>query len=102
MDKRLQLQSELEEILGTENVYFQPPESVKLDYPCIIYSKGTPDIKHADNKCYIFTQCYNVTVIYDDPDMEITKDLLGHFLMCSPGRSFSVDNLYHDTLTLYY
>ena len=33
---RTSLQSELESICGT-NVYFQPPETLTLKYPCVIY-----------------------------------------------------------------
>ena len=42
MASRLNLHNSLIEALGTKSVYFQPPESVKLVYPCIIYeeSKG--------------------------------------------------------------
>ena len=39
MDRRLQLHEELCSVLGSRNVYFQPPETIKLTYPCIIYSK---------------------------------------------------------------
>ena len=102
MEKRLQLQQELEEILGTDNVYFQPPENVKLKYPCIVYKKAAPRTQHADDHVYTYTQRYDVTVIYDDPDMDISKRLVLHFPMCSLDRSYDADNLYHDAITLYY
>ena len=102
MEKRLQLQSELEEILGTDNVYFQPPENVKLTYPCIIYAKAAPRLQHADDHVYRYTQRYDVTVIYDDPDMELSKNLVLHFTKCSLDRSYTSDNLYHDAITLYF
>lgn len=102
MEKRLQLHEELVEILGTGNVYFQPPESVKLKYPCIIYHRKSPNITRADNSAYLVTQGYTLTVIYDDPDMDLGQQLVQHFPMCSLDNSYSADNLYHDILTLYY
>ena len=38
MKTRLELDEELVKILGSKNVYFQPPESLKLNYPAIVYS----------------------------------------------------------------
>ena len=32
MDRRLKLHEELCDILGSRNVYFQPPETVKMKY----------------------------------------------------------------------
>lgn len=39
MGTRLELQSKLVELLGSKHVYYQPPESVKIEYPAIVYSK---------------------------------------------------------------
>lgn len=102
MVKRLQLHDELVEILGTDNVYFQPPENVKLKYPCIVYKRSNPNTEYADNKVYTYKQGYDITVIYDDPDMSIGKDILMHFQYCKMGTTYTADNLYHDPLTLYY
>ena len=35
-------------IIGNGNVYFQPPESVKIKYDCIIYEVTDADTKYAD------------------------------------------------------
>ena len=43
MDRRLELQSELEKILGSRNVYYQPLPSLKLQYPCIVYERNPGD-----------------------------------------------------------
>ena len=37
VDRRNDLQKLLVEVLGSKNVYFQPPESVKMKYPAIVY-----------------------------------------------------------------
>lgn len=39
MASRLDLQTFLEELLESKNVYFQPPESVKMKYPAIVYAE---------------------------------------------------------------
>ncbi len=102
MEKRLQLEKELIEILGTDNVIFQPSGSSRLSYPCILYSRAGYKTEQADNRNYTICQKYDITVIYKDPDESISKRILEHFEMCSSGRTYKADNLYHDTLTLYY
>lgn len=102
MGSRLELHEELCAILKTRNVYFQPPESIKMKYPCIRYGKGRPDLRHANNTIYKSTNGYEVTVIDPDPDSEIPDKILNHFRMCSIERHYAADNLNHTVLTLYY
>ena len=102
MASRLNLHEELCAILGTRNVYFQPPESVKLSYPCIVYSLAGINAIKADDKLYKGTNRYTVTVIDRDPDAQLHVEVLAHFIMCSLDRAYMSDNLYHKTLTLYY
>lgn len=103
---RLEMHEKFIDILGTRGqeksrVYFQPPESVRMEYPCIRYSKSVPDLKRANNKIYNGTDCYDVVVIDYDPDSDIPKQILESFPMCSPGRPYTADNLYHTPLTIY-
>lgn len=102
MERRLKLHEEFYTILGTMNVYFQPPSSVKMKYPCIRYKKAKPDLKRANDKIYGKTNRYEVTVIDYDPDSNIPDKILEHFQMCSWDREYSSDNLNHTVLTLYY
>lgn len=102
MASRLDLHEELCALLGTRNVYFQPPESVRLSYPCIVYSRTGADMEHADNKTYNMTYQYSVQIISRDPDNDLAKDLASHFQMCRYARRFVIDNLYHDNIILYY
>ena len=53
MESRLKLQTILEDILGSGNVYFQPPSSVKMSYPAIRYSRDNIDKKVANNSTYL-------------------------------------------------
>lgn len=102
MADRLELQATFEEILGSRNVYFNTPESVKMKYDAIRYELAGKDIKRADNRLYHFTNCYDGVVITRDPDTAIPDMILSHFEMCSFGRPYVSDNLNHYPFTLYY
>ena len=102
MAHRLNLQSEFETLLGSKEVNFQPPESIKLKYPCINYSKNAGDILRADDTPYRRYQGYTEMAISRDPDNTIAEDILAHFKYCHFVRRYVIDNLYHDILELYY
>ena len=102
MDRRLELHEKLCDVLGSRYVYFQPPESVKLHYPCIIYSLSNIDLTHADNQLYLHKNRYLITVVDEDPDSRIHEDILYSFPTCSFDRAFTADNLNHRALILYY
>jgi len=101
MGTRIDLQSKLEGILGSKNVYFQPPESVKLVYPCIIYSRAPGRYFRADNGIHFSRRRYDVTVIHRDPDSDYVERMMS-LPYCSYNRRFVADNLYHDAFELYY
>ena len=98
---REDLQLVLEGLLGSRNVYFQPPESLKLKYPCIVYEIGNVRDDYANNSEYHRHKLYTVTVIDEDPDTELTDKMLD-LSYCRFNRRFVVDNLYHDVFDLYY
>lgn len=99
--RRLQLHEVLCEILGTRNVYFQPPESVQMNYPAIVY--GLDDIVnvYANNGVYLSPRRYAVTVIDEDPDSTIV-DKVCLLPMCHFNRHYEKDNLNHDVFELYF
>ena len=76
MASRLELQTKLEELFESKNVYYQPPESLKIKYPAIIYSRSRIDKRSADDTSYITTNCYELTVIDKHPDNEVINKLL--------------------------
>lgn len=102
MASRLELHEELCEALGSRNVYFQPPESVKMQYDAIRYSLAGKNLKRANDKIYLNTNQYDGVVITRDPDTTIPDRLLSNFEMCSFGRPYTADNLNHYPFTLYY
>ena len=102
MGTRLELHEELCSILGSRNVYFQPPESVEMHYPAIVYMLTDITVAHADDFPYKFNRAYNIQVIAEDPDSDIHEKILLHFPMTRFTRFFTMDNLNHWNLTLYY
>lgn len=102
MASRLELHEELCTILGTRYVYFQPPASVKMKYPCIRYSSDGVAVDRADNRSYVATKRYEGVVIDSNPDSVIADAMLEHFEMCSLNPGYTADNLNHFPFTLYY
>lgn len=101
MADRLELHSVLQELLGSSNVYYQPPESIKMQYDAIRYSKKTIDSKYANDRKYSMIDCYEVIVISRLPDNPVIKKLLS-LPYCSYDRHYIADNLHHDVLTIYW
>ena len=83
------------------NVYFQPPPSVQMQYPCIVYARSDRNVDHANNKPYKHVKQYEVTVIDRDPDSTI-PDQVAELPMCSFRRFFTAENLNHDVYELFF
>ena len=101
MASRLELQSKLEELLETRNVYYQPPESIKMRYTAIRFSKSNYHITRANDSMYTKLTRYEVVVIAQKPDDPVIDKLL-ELPYCSFDQHYVADNLYHDVFTLYY
>lgn len=101
MADRLDLQSKLEELLGSTNVYYDPPSNIQMKYDAIRYSKKKPDVKHANNKKYRTMSCYELIVIAKRPDSSVIDRLL-ELDYCVYERHYVANNLHHDVLTIYY
>lgn len=107
MKSRLDLHNILCACLGSNHVYFSPPESVKLEYPCIVYHRDSVNAVYADNKMYNTSATYSITVISYDPDIHDLSDdipiVTSHIhesLMTLPyisyERHYTADGLDHD------
>ena len=101
MGLRTDLQVVLEQLLGSSNVYFQPPSNIQLIYPCIIYERSYCNTTFADNKPYSLNKRYSLTVIDRDPDSTIVDKVI-NLPMCSFDRHYVSDNLNHDVFNLYF
>lgn len=103
MASRLTLHEKLCALLESRNVYFDPPESVKMKYPAIVYTSKAPDVKHANDALYKYMSCYELTLIDEDPDTHFCFALkLLQLPYCHEDSFFKSENLNHTTFTLYY
>ena len=101
MAQRSELQTLLVALLGSNNVYFQPPPNIKMQYPCIVYRRNSAVTQFADNKLYKNTKRYQVTVIDENPDSDI-PDKVANLPLCAFDRFFTADNLNHDIYNLFF
>lgn len=98
--RRERLQATLESILGNRNVYFQPPASISLSYPCIVYSYDGDNERHADDGTYLRHDRYSLTLITKNafPD-EIMKKI-DSMPYVRFDRHYEADNLHHFSYNL--
>lgn len=101
MGTRLELHQKLVTILGSEHVYFQPPASIRMTYPAIVYSLDKITTTKADNKNYLKHNRYQIQYISRNPENTVVDDIL-ELPYASYDRRFVVDNLYHDNLDVYF
>lgn len=101
MASRLELHELLCEVLGSRNVYFQPPAKLVMKYPAIVYSRNNIENKFANNSVYGQKHSYDVTVIDYDPDSEIVSKV-SKLPMTRFSRHYTSDNLNHDSFVIYY
>lgn len=91
----------LREKTGIPKTYFNPPESIRMEYPCIVYERDDIEPKYADNLVYGLHYRYQITVIDRDVDSEYVEKV-ALLPQCRFVRHFIVDNLSHDIFTIYY
>ena len=101
MNRRYELQKILCRVLGSNNVYFQPPASVRMTYPAIVYSLSDIKADFADNVPYKKSKAYEVTLIDKDPDSKFVDAIL-ELPYCKFNRSYKSENLNHFVFLLYY
>lgn len=101
MGTRLDLHEIFCSILGSRNVYFQPPETIKINYPCIVYECASNDTRFADNRPYKSIRRYTATIIDKNPDSQL-PDKLGGLSLCRLNRVYTADNLNHYVFDIYF
>lgn len=101
MRNRIDLHKILCEVLGSKNVYFQPPESVKMKYPAIVYSLSRIENRNANNSVYKQNNAYDVILIDSDPENE-TVNRISRLPLCRFDRYYVSNNLNHYAFTLYF
>lgn len=98
--RRVELHHKLEGVLGSKNVYFQPPTGLKMNFPCVVYNLSDANDVHADDKIYRRLYRYTMTYITKDPD-DPKRDSFDDMQYCSFDRFFVSDNLNHYVYTIY-
>src|SRR5687768_16336103 len=101
MGTRIELQALLASLLGSTNVYFQPPPTLQMQYPCVIYRRDDIDTEFADNKPYKHKKRYQVTVVDTDPD-SVIHEKIAALPLCSYDRFYTADHLNHDVYNLFF
>ena len=101
MAQRSALQSLLVTILGNTNVYFQPPPSLAMKYPCIVYKLDDLSTTYADNRPYNHMKRYQITHIDVDPDSTI-PDFIRDLPFCSFDRAYPANNVNHQIFNIYF
>lgn len=99
---RLKLHEEFETKLGIGNRYFQPPESIKLKYPAVVYDLYRLNQRFANDAPYRKLPCYSVSIITRSADIDYISKMLDSFRYCSLERVYVADNLQHYNFILYY
>lgn len=101
MAQRLDLQATLVSLLGSGNVYFQPPPTLKMQYPCIVYNRDDARTDFAGNKPYSYRKQYLVTVIDANPD-SLIPDKVAALPLCVFDRFYTANNLNHDVYKIFF
>ena len=102
MDRRPKLHQLLKSLFNADpHVYHNPPPSVKMTYPCIVYKMSRFPDEHADNLRYFEHREWDLTVIDPDPDSKL-REKVAQLKWCRFNRSFVNDNLNHFVFTLNY
>ena len=96
-DQRDILDEILRNIEGVKKVYFQPPDSMKLQYPCLIYELSGFTEENADNNTYLSFPRYTLTLIDRNPESILQKRVkdLKQGCYVSFDRFFTSDNMNH-------
>ena len=101
MGSRLELQSIFEELLGSRNVYYNPPATLVMQYDAIRYSLGGIQPTHANNAKYSKMKRYEGIVISKKSDPEVVDKILD-LQYTSLGTPYKADNLNHYPFTIYF
>ena len=99
---RLEFQGMLEQVLGSKQVYFQPPEDMKMKYPSIVYDLYRVNQRFASDKQYLAHPGWSVTVIDRNQEIDWVQKVLETFAYASVERIYTADNLAHYAFVIYY
>lgn len=79
-------------------LYYQPPESMRLEYPCMIYHLKDMSSNYADNRPYMKLISFDITYVTRSPSSSVPVAMTDQSLM-SFDRYYTADNLHHYAYT---
>lgn len=100
-NRRIELDAMLRTMLGSTNVYYDPPEGFKLKYPCIVYNLSGNTDTHAEDNYYRRMKRYTLRYITrnaDDPMVDTIENLR----YCSLIQPYTADGLFHYAYQIYF
>lgn len=98
--EREEFHSLLKELLGSDQVFFQPPTNTQMAYPAIVYNRAKTDKRYAGNRPFRINERFTVTLICRAPNKELFNKLI-QLPMCSHSTSFAANNLNHDVFDIF-
>jgi hypothetical protein len=101
MATRQELNNLLKTLLGSDYVYYSPPETVKMNYPAIKYDLNNHNTKYASNNLYLDRKRYEIIVIDSNPD-SIIPEKVGKLPLCTFNRKYKSNNLNHFVYYIYF
>ena len=89
-----------QEAVGEEpHVYFQPPESVKMQYPCFVYHQSQDDVIHGNDRPYLHREVYEVPYITRQAEPVLPEAMKG-LPNTRFNRRYTAENLNHFAFTV--
>lgn len=101
MNRREEFQEKLSAIPGVRKAYYNPPTNIRMEYPCIRYSRANEQVRFACNGRFVTRDRYTLTLIDRNPESPILR-ALEEIPYYSFDRMYSADGLYHFVCTIYY
>lgn len=99
-----ELRDKLYLIHNTENVYYDPPNGITMEFPCFRFELNNYDIRNADNRAYTQKARWAITYITRDVEEieDVAKEMLDNFKYCHFDTSYRAENLQHAVFNLYF
>lgn len=87
--------------LGIPHVYFNPPESVRLEYPCARFKRSGTYTKNADNRKHAIFDRYDLVYITYDGDDPMVHTILNGFKHIRHASTVSKDGMWNENFVFY-
>lgn len=101
MRTRLELREILIQATELDKLYYQPPATIQMKYPCIVYGFLGYATQNADDLRYLGHKKYMVTIIDKDPD-SVYPDRMLEIPFCEFDRYYTSDNMNHWVFSVYF